>query len=93
MLPIVPSALVSMWNIPGTGVGALRSAAVWGFTSTEMQPAIHAFRAAHDSSVRYDRVAASTADLSLPRLASRVADLVCNIAFLYTQSKCIIEFY
>lgn len=53
-----------------TGVGVLQSAAVWGFTSTEMQRAIHALRAAADLSVRSDGVAACAASFSLPWLAS-----------------------
>lgn len=55
-----------------TGVGVLRFAVVWGFTSTEMQCAIHAFRAAADLSVKNDGVAACSASLSLLRLASWV---------------------
>lgn len=65
--PFVPLASEGLWNL--TGVGALRSAVVWGLTRTEMQLAIHALRGASDSSVRYDGVAAYAASLSLPWLS------------------------
>lgn len=41
-----------------------------GLARKQMQPAIHALRAAADSSVKYDGVADYNASLSLPWLAS-----------------------
>lgn len=62
-----------------------------GLARKQMQPAIHALRAAADSSVKYDGVADYPASLSLPWLASWAADWVCSIAPLYTQTKWIVQ--
>lgn len=53
--------------------GFLRSAVVWGWTD-QMQPAIHALRAAADSGVRYDGVHDYAASLSLPWVDNRAAE-------------------
>lgn len=54
---------------------------------TEMQPAIHALRAAADSGVKNDGVVGCPASLSLPWLAKRATDRVRSNPSLYTHTK------
>lgn len=56
-----------------------------GLARKQTQPAIHALRAAADSSVKYDGVADWPASLSLPWLTSRAADWVCGSSLLFTR--------
>lgn len=61
--------------MPVTGVGVLRSVAVWGLVVNETKPASHALRAARPIQVS-DMMECLTAaaSLSLPWSASRAAD-------------------